>query len=210
MQHIGLLGGTFDPIHTGHLHLALTVLNKLRLDEVRLIPCYQTVHRPQAIATPKQRLKMTNLACEAYTHIICDDLEFKREGKSYMIDTLQTIKQAQTNTYLYLIIGYDAFMHFTSWKNWQDILELANLIVAKRPNYNNQQNECTQLLIQQYGIDFPAITSSRNGKISVLEINALNISASTIRENIKNHRDVSDVLPDNVYQFIKQEGLYGN
>lgn len=207
MRHIGLLGGTFDPIHNGHLHLATTVLQLLTLDAIRLIPCYHTVHREQPIATPEQRLTMTCLACQGQLNIQADDTELKRGGSSYMIDTLKTIKQSQENLQLYLIIGYDAFMNFTTWKDWQAILELCHVIVARRPHYSNQ-NETTTALIKQYGTDYHDIKSYPHGKISILEINALSISSTTIRQAIKKNKDVSDKLPNQLYQFIKQEGLY--
>lgn len=209
MQCIGLLGGTFDPIHKGHLHLAMAVLEKLNLDEIRLIPAYQPVHREKTIATAKQRLTMTRLACEGQANIVTDAIEYNRGGKSYMIDTLQAIKQLNTNASLYLIIGYDAFIHFTDWKEWETILKLAHLIVAKRPGHDHD-NQKTNALIKDYGIDSKNIKSYHNSKICVLEIDALNISSTIIREKIKNHLDVSDILPTNVFEYIKQEGLYAN
>jgi len=202
MQHInkiGILGGTFDPIHNGHLHVATTVLEKLGLDEVRLVPCYQAVHREQPLATPAQRFMMTQLACEGYTKLSCDDTEFKRGGKSYMIDTLQTIKKSHIDSQLYLIIGFDAFLNFSSWKNWPGILEIADLVVVKRPHSDNH-NDNTQLLLKQYG----------SPKIEILEINALDISATTIRKNSKEHKDISGMLSIKVSHYIKQEGLYAN
>lgn len=209
MQHIGLLGGTFDPIHNGHVHLAKAVLHQLNLDEVRLIPCYRTVHREQPIASPEQRLAMTHLACEGSATIRCDDSEMKRGGSSYMVETLETIKQAEPSSRLHLIIGYDAFMNFKSWKNWQGILTLSHVIVAKRPDYD-QQNDATTDLIKQYGADLNTLTLAACGKICVLEISALDISSTLIRKNIHEHKDLGDVLPPKVYHFIKQEGLYAN
>ena len=205
MQYIsklGILGGTFDPIHNGHLHVATTVLEKLGLDEVRLIPCYQPVHREQPLATPAQRLMMTQLACEDHAKLNCADTEFKRGGKSYMIETLQTIKESNIDSQLYLIIGHDAFMNFTSWKDWQGILEIVHLIVVKRPH----------VLASPHPHDLIAGLSAgpRSSAIEILEINALDISSTTIRKNIKENKDISGMLPIKVSHYIKQEGLYAN
>lgn len=206
-MRIGLLGGTFDPIHKGHIHLANAIKHAMELDEVRLIPSYQTVHREKPIATPEQRLTMTKLACEDLKDIVCDDCEYKRADQSYTIETIRTFKKHHPNDQLYFIIGYDAFLTFTEWKGWQDILNNANLLVAKRPE-TKLANTSTNTLLNQRQENSEIIKRFSNGKISVLEIDALNISATDIRNKIKNNLDVSNILPISVYNFIKYEGIY--
>lgn len=206
MQHIGILGGTFDPIHRGHLHLANEVQRLLQLDEIRLIPCYQTVHRDQPIATPEQRLTMVRLACQGFATLRCDDTEYQRGGPSYIIDTLQAIKQ-HSHAQLYLIVGYDSLIHFKTWKNWQGILDLCHLVVAKRPQYDDHHETALQLM-QAYGSTVQTMKTHDHGNITIVEINALAISSTAIRHHIKENEEVKNTLPDSVYQFIKQKGIY--
>ena len=118
---IGILGGTFDPIHFGHLRTALELHQALDLKEVRLIPCYQPVHRKSPIATPEQRLAMVKRAIEFEPALQVDDCEIRRKGPSYTIDTLTFLHEQFPNTPLCLIMGIDAITKFPSWHRWEDL-----------------------------------------------------------------------------------------
>ena len=132
---IGLLGGTFDPVHNGHIHLARSVYNALQLQELRLIPCNQPLLRSAASATAQQRLRMVQLALADDPGLIADDRELQRGGYSYTIDTLRLVRKEQAKTPLCLIVGMDQFVHFEQWRSWQQIAELAHIIVPTRAGY---------------------------------------------------------------------------
>src|SRR5476651_2279340 len=134
-QAIGILGGTFDPIHFGHLRMALELYQALDLAEVRLIPCYQPVHRKQPVATPEQRLAMVHKAIDREPALQVDACEIERQGPSYTIDTLITLHERLPNTPLCIFMGIDALLNFPSWHKWEAILQLAHLVVAHRPHY---------------------------------------------------------------------------
>jgi nicotinate-nucleotide adenylyltransferase len=134
-QAIGILGGTFDPIHFGHLRTALELCDALNLAQVRLIPCYQPVHRKLPAASPQQRLAMVKEAIAGEPALQVDTCEIDRQGPSYTIDTLQILSKNFPNTPLCMIMGIDALLSFSSWHRWEEILTLSHLIVAHRPQY---------------------------------------------------------------------------
>ncbi|MCC2667156.1 MAG: nadD, partial [Gammaproteobacteria bacterium] len=127
-QPIGILGGTFDPIHLGHLQIARSVAQAFHLAEVRLMPCYQPAHRILPIATPEQRLDMVRCAIQQEPLLKIEETEIQRQGVSYMADTLEILHQQLPQTPLCLILGLDAFLGFPTWHRYSKILELAHLI----------------------------------------------------------------------------------
>ena len=133
---IGILGGTFDPIHLGHLRMAIELYDVLDLAKVHIIPCFQPVHRKQPVASPEQRLAMVKCAVQDEPALFADDREIRRKNPSYMIDTLLELRAEMPGTPLALMVGIDAFLGFTSWHRWREILEQAHIIVAHRPHYH--------------------------------------------------------------------------
>ena len=129
---IGVFGGTFDPIHFGHLRSALEIGESLRLKEIRFIPCRIPPHRDEPLADPLQRLAMVRAALAGQPEMIADDREIKRDGSSYMVDTLESLRNEFVNDPLCLILGMDAFMELPTWHRWQDLLTLAHLVVMHR------------------------------------------------------------------------------
>ena len=133
---VGVVGGTFDPIHDGHLRMALEVANRLALDEVRFIPSAKPPHRDEPDATDLQRLNMVELAIMGEARFILDDREYRREGDSYMVDTLESLRDEMgRDVSLILILGSDAFLGLTSWHRWQRLLELTHIAVVVRPGF---------------------------------------------------------------------------
>jgi nicotinate-nucleotide adenylyltransferase len=189
-QAVGILGGTFDPVHFGHLRMALELYQALDLAHVRLIPCYQPVHRKQPVATPEQRLAMVQKAITSEPALCVDDCEIQRKGPSYTIDTLNTLQTTLPNTPLCIFMGIDALLNFPSWHKWENILQLAHLVVAHRPQY--------QLL--QTGI--------AAGRIFLHPVTSLEISSTDIRKQIAMGGNPRYLLPNNVYHYIKQHGTY--
>src|SRR5438552_2155932 len=132
---IGILGGTFDPIHLGHLRMAIELYEALDLARVHILPCYHPVHRKFPVASPEHRFEMVKTAVADEPSLFADDREIRRQGPSYFIDTLLEMRQEMPKTPLCLLLGIDAFLGFTSWHRWQEILDEAHLIVAYRPYY---------------------------------------------------------------------------
>jgi nicotinate-nucleotide adenylyltransferase len=206
---IGILGGTFDPIHLGHLHLAKTILQQTYLQQIKLVPCYQSPHRDQPLVSSKHRLEMIRLATASNPFLQVDSCELKKPRASYTVNTLQQMhKQLPEGFALCLIMGADAFQQFTLWHEWQEILQLCNLIVATRPGVDTSCKKLPK--------DFPATVVTHPirlhkkpaGLIWFTDIKPLNISATTIRHFIKNGKDVSAFLPEPVWHYIEKHKLY--
>lgn len=208
-QAIGIFGGTFDPIHFGHLRTALELYQALDLAEVRLIPCYKPVHRKLPIATPEQRLAMVYQAIEGEHAFKVDECEIQRKVPSYMIDTLETLREKLPETPLCLIMGIDALLGFTGWHRYEDILKLAHLVIAHRPQYHlPQTGTIAELLKQRIKHNTVAIHDSLAGNIILHPVTPLEISATDIRRQIAMGRSTRYLLPDRVYHYIQEHGVY--
>lgn len=208
-QAIGILGGTFDPIHFGHLRTALELYQALTLAEVRIIPCYQPVHRKLPIATPEQRLAMVERAVEFEPALIVDNCEIERKGPSYSIDTLELLRKNRPDTPLCLIIGIDALLGFPSWHRYEEILEIAHLVIAHRPNYQLPTNGVVADLLKHRLKKNPnSLHNCLAGNILFHPVTPLEISASDIRRQISIGKNPRYLLPDSVYKYIQQHGIY--
>lgn len=206
---IGIFGGTFDPIHFGHLRTALELYQALDLQEVRLIPCYQPVHRKMPAASPEHRLAMVRQAIEAEHALSVDDIEIKRKGPSYTIDTLTVLRKNLPDTPFCLIMGIDALLSFSSWHRWQEILELANLVVAHRPQYQLPHTGIVADLFKNRLHKTPtALHENLSGVILLQPVTALEISATDIRKQFAMGQNPRYLLPNNVYKYIQEHGVY--
>ena len=206
---IGLLGGTFDPIHNGHLHVATQLLQQLPLDEVRLLPCYQPVHRGQPIAGPEDRLAMAELACAAYPKITVDTHEMKRQGPSYMIDTLKELHRDNPKNHWCLILGQDAFQHFHTWHQWEEILNYCHLIIVNRPEASIHYPEAiNHLLSQHQTLEITTLSTRTHGALYFCTVPPLAISATHLRQQLPQHRVANNTLPDKVLEYIQEHKLY--
>jgi nicotinate-nucleotide adenylyltransferase len=206
---IGILGGTFDPIHMAHLRMALELYEGLDLAKVHLVPCYYPVHRKIPSASPDDRLKMVQCAIRNEPALYADDREISRGTPSYTIDTLLEMRKEMPNTPFCLILGIDAFLGFTSWHRWQEILEHAHLIVAHRPQYHIPNTGIiTDLLKARLQHEVSYIHEHLAGGILLRPITPLEISATDIRKQIAIGRNPRYLLPDGVYDYIKQHGIY--
>lgn len=206
---IGILGGTFDPIHSGHLRLAIELHDTLDLAKVHIVPCYQPVHRKEPVASPAERLAMVQVAVQDEPTLVADASEIERQGPSYMIDTLLTLREKHPNTPLCLLLGIDAFLGFTSWHRYQDILENTHLIVAHRPQYHLPTTGIIADLLQaRLETESHVIHERLAGAIIFRPITPLEISASSIRKQIAMGRNPRYLLPDAVYEHIKQQRIY--
>lgn len=206
---IGIFGGTFDPVHFGHLRPALEVQQALHLQEVRFIPAGQPPHRDQPFASSTQRLAMLKAAIVDQPGFVVDERELRRPGPSYMVDTLVSLRSEMETEPLCLILGYDAFLGLTSWHQWQRLIELAHLVITHRPGWNHDDlPDELQSLLQQHAMATMKLAEVPAGGISFVEVTQLDISATRIREQIRVGQDVRYLLPESVYEMIREQNLY--
>lgn len=204
---IGILGGTFDPIHFGHLRSALEVCEQLNLSHVRLIPSARPPHRNVPYATPQQRLMMLHLAMKNADNFVVDDRELQREGISYSIDTLLSLREDFPNSPLFLLLGTDAFVGIQTWHKWQDLLGLAHIVVIRRPDEIVTMPQDLNAWYQQH-LATANDTLTLAGKIWPVTVTQLAISATAIRTALLEGKSPQFLLPDAVIQLINQLGLY--
>ena len=202
---IGIMGGTFDPIHFGHLRPALEVSERLSLSQVRFIPCKVPPHRDQPMASPEDRLRMVGLAVKNTPEFRLDDRELRRDGASYSVDTLRSLRK-EFDEPLVLMLGADAFQGFSHWKNWREILEMAHIVISCRPGYKIPH------------LDFWAagrtvqtaeeLENSRAGKLLFIEVTQLAISATDIRRQRLEGLSARYLMPIEVADYITENQLY--
>lgn len=203
---IGIFGGTFDPVHYGHLRSAIEIKDIFGLDEVRLIPSAQPPHREQPHASVIMRTEMLRLAIENRPGLILDTRELDRQGASFMVDTLISLRHDFPEQPLLLIIGSDAFNQLTSWHQWQHLFDFAHLTVMTRPGFTLQPPD--DFFAARITNNKQELSEKSAGKLYFQPVTQLNISATKIREMIANHRNPAFLLPDSVVAFIKQYRLY--
>jgi len=204
---IGILGGTFDPIHYGHLRPALEVADKLALSYIRLIPNAIPPHRAQPLAAADQRLTMLQLAIENNLQFKVDDRELTREGISYTFDTLASLRQDYPTTALYLLLGSDAFLHIQTWHRWQELLDLVHIVVMQRPGELPEMNQNTRIWYQQH-LACSEDMNLLSGKIWLVSVTQLMISSTAIRSMIAQNQSTQFLLPDPVACFVRQNKIY--
>ena len=209
---IGVYGGTFDPVHYGHLRPALEVYEAFALSELRFIPCGQPPHRNSPQATGQQRQAMLEAAVAGLPGFRVDDREIRRGGMSYMVDTLRSLQVDVPDKALCLILGMDAFAAFHTWHTWREIPELCNLLVMHRPEFDPEQvivhAELKRLVAKSQVQDRSQLRNSRAGKLMFYPVTQLDISSTAIRKAINERRDVRFLLPDAVISLIDREGIY--
>ena len=203
---IGILGGTFDPIHLGHLRLAEEVREALALEQVRFVPAFQPPHRRTPIASASHRLAMVRQAVQDNPHFMVDTREYSRGGASWMVDTCASLRDDYGATPLVLIMGMDAFNGFTRWREWARILELVHLAIATRPGAR-AEDEAAELLAARC-CPWAQLDSASVGRIVEVPITALDISATHIRELSACGRSTRYLLPKPVQEYVTEHLLY--
>ena len=207
-KSIGILGGTFDPIHFGHLRAALEIFEQFSFQEVRLIPCKSPVHRTEPLASAVDRVNMVKIAIEN-SPLLLDEKEMRREGPSYSVDTLTELRKEYPDASLCMIIGVDAFLDLPSWHEWEKLLDLTNIIVMCRAGWEMPTNGVMYNLFKKSMLKPKEnIINFNAGKILSHQITALNISASTIRGYIQSGYSPQFLLPAKVWEYIQQHALY--
>ncbi len=202
---IGIKGGTFDPIHFGHLRPALEVSNALQLDEVRFIPVFQPVHRNTPSVSADQRCEMIELAINSQSVFKLDRIEIEHGGPSYTVETLKKIKDSEPESTLVLIMGSDAFAKFDQWRDWPGILKLANIVITHRPGEPMpNEGEVGRIFYQHW---VPMLTEDC-GQIVDIPVTQLDLSATALRAYLKKGDSVDYLMPKTVIDYIYQNHLY--
>jgi nicotinate-nucleotide adenylyltransferase len=188
---LGILGGTFNPPHIGHLIVAESVRDQLKLDKILFVPSYSPPHKLYSqVALPTQRYEMVEIALEKNRNFSASDIEIAREGKSYTIDTINTLLNIHPGTQLYLIIGLDNLMDFSDWKSPNDIISKVELVVMNRPGYDVEvKNE-----FKRYA--------------TIVKVPGIDISSSDIRRRVKMGRSIRYLVPFEIEQYILKKSLY--
>lgn len=208
-QAIGILGGTFDPIHLGHLRIGLEVMQDLQLNEIRYIPARIPPHREQPVASPEQRVAMLKLALAEQNRFQLDLREMQREGPSYMVETLESLRSQFFHAPLCLILGTDAFYGLNRWHRWQELFDLAHIVVARRPvELEPAPIELDKIIEQRQTANARDLHHSLNGHIFFHTVSQLEISASAIRDGISRGLSARYLVADTVWKKIKTDGLY--
>ena len=205
---IGIFGGTFDPVHFGHLRVALDFAEQLTLEQVRLLPCRQPPHRQLPLASADDRLTMLELAVTDNSVLSIDTRELQRDGPSYMVDTLMSLRNEMPHTPLVLLLGMDSFAHFDQWHQWQHIIELAHIAVAGRPGAPVSLERSVETWCRQYRIADDQCLAGVAGQIIFCPVTQMDISATEIRARFRQGRSPRYLLPDAVISFIEEKNLY--
>ena len=209
MSPIGIFGGTFDPIHYGHLRSAFEMLQVLRLSEVRFFPSGDPPHRGSTYATAQLRLEMVRAATAGQPGFVVDDREMRRDGPSYTIDTLISLRKEHPDASLGLIVGMDAFLGLTSWHRWDELLNLAHIVVAHRPGWRAPDIGALGDIIDRHGTHhIDDLHDKTHGQIHIHAVTQLEISSTEIRDLVAAGRDPRFLMPDVVRDIIVDNHCY--
>jgi len=207
---IGIFGGTFDPIHYGHLRPALELLETLELAGVRFIPCRIPAHRGLPQVTAEQRLALVRLALADQPGFMADDRELRREGPSYMVDTLASLREdVGPETPLCLIVGADAFRELHTWRRWRELTDWAHIVVMQRPGVLQSLPTALETFMAPRVLsDIQALRQNPAGGILFQPVTQLSISATQIRALLAHGRSPRYLLPEAALAYIHGRALY--
>ena len=212
---IGIFGGTLNPIHFGHLRTAEEVREAFSLDKVLFVPSAFPPHkRKEDMETPQQRIEMTRIAIAGNPYFDFSDMEVKRGGVSYSVDTVDEAKKNLPEAEIYFILGVDAFFEIDSWKEYRRFLSLCNFIIVTRPGYEKKSlGESLPLEVRSdfcYDAAKGCYCHTSGHSLNFLEVTLLDISSTDIRKRLKSGRSVKYLIPHAVEEYIKKHGLYGS
>ena len=198
---IGIYGGSFDPVHLGHLKTATSIKNELGIERLFLLPCYQPVHKQSLNYSSEQRLEMLSLAIQDFPELEIDTREILREGSSFMIDTLIELVEEFNNHTICLIIGMDSFINFKTWKQWDEFADLVHMVVLPR---SGDQPDKKSLDTFDLAKDKEHLKSELTGLLYFSNSKLIDISSSDIRDKIANDQDLDQLVPSSVINFLQK------
>lgn len=209
VRRVGILGGTFDPVHIGHLRGALEVAEFMDLDELRLLPNARPPHRDTPQVTANDRLAMVRQAVEGAERLSVDARELSRDKPSYTIDTLESIRaELAPNDALFLLLGWDAFCGLPGWHRWEELLQHCHILVLQRPDADVEPPDALRNLLAARSQNDPTALPGPAGHISFVWQTPLAVSATQIRQLLASGKSVRFLVPDAVLAYIEAHDLY--
>tara|TARA_B110000003_G_scaffold7613_1_gene7863 strand:- start:158 stop:754 length:597 start_codon:yes stop_codon:yes gene_type:complete len=197
---IGVYGGSFDPVHFGHLKTANSIKNELNFERLFLLPCFEPVHKNSLHYSSIERLKMLSLAIKEFPSLEIDTREIDRGGSSFMIDTLIELLEEYKENNICLIIGMDSFISFKTWKKWDQFASLVHLIVLPRISDQPSQNSLDTF---ELAIDKNDLKIKPNGLLYFSNSELIDISSTDIRDRIASNQNLDGLLPSSVINFLQ-------
>ena len=199
-KSFAILGGTFDPIHLGHIKTAKSILALTPVEKILFIPLGNPPHKDENnVSSAYHRLNMLNLAVEGEKDFLISTMEIERNGKTYTIDTIKELKKLLGNAIkFFFIIGTDELLLINTWKNYEELLKICSFIAVKRPGYKDKLLEDA----------VACLTKNYDANIRIVEIPPVDVSSSEIRKNIKNGISIKGLIDEKVLNYIKENNLY--
>ena len=210
LSPVGVLGGTFNPVHYGHLRSALELVQSLGLEQLRLMPSAVPPHREAPTCSATHRAAMVELAVAGEPHLACDSRELQRSGKSYTIDSLMDIRrELDADQSLCLVMGCDAVLSIDTWHHWQELLDWAHIVVIARPGWHLPQAGVVAEWLESYRLaSVDALRQKAAGGIIIEELRPLAISSTEIRDLLAAGQSARYLLPEVVLDYIETHNLY--
>lgn len=208
-RRIGVLGGTFDPVHIGHLRGALEVAETLALDELRLTPSARPPHRDTPQVSAKDRLAMVERAVAGLAPLVVDARELRRNKPSYTIDTLELMRaELAAEDQIFLLLGWDAFCGLPTWHRWEELLQHCHILVLQRPDADSEPPDALRNLLAARSESDPLALKGPSGQVAFVWQTPLAVSATQIRQLLASGKSVRFLVPDAVLAYIDAHGLY--
>ena len=208
-RRIGVLGGTFDPVHIGHLRGGLEVAELMQLDELRLMPNARPPHRSTPQVSALDRLAMVECAVAGVATLMVDARELQRDKPSYTIDTLELMRaELAADDQLFLLLGWDAFCGLPTWHRWEELLQHCHILVLQRPDADSEPPDALRNLLAARSVSDPLALKGPGGQIAFVWQTPLAVSATQIRQLLASGKSVRYLVPDAVLAYIDAHGLY--
>ncbi|WP_420827959.1 nicotinate-nucleotide adenylyltransferase [Marinomonas algarum] len=210
LNSLAIMGGTFDPVHNGHLRTAVEILDRFGYSSLKLIPCFQPVHKGKPGVSPQQRLDMVRLAISGDARLSVDAREIEREGPSYSIDTLKNIRaEIGADTPLIMVLGMDSFLSLPTWSQWQELTKYAHIFVVSRPGWEPDLISELSAFCEKYRANSSyELQCAPSGRLWFETLTPLGISSSMIRSLASKNESIAYLLPEPVQEYIEQHQLY--
>lgn len=206
---IGVFGGTFDPVHIGHLRLMVELRDALSLDAVHVVPCAEPVHRDMPAASAAARVAMLEAALADMARCRVDDREIRRGGPSYMVDTLESLRAESSDRPLCLLLGRDAFLGLPGWRRWRELFALAHVVVAARPGHGMEPApDLAAEVSSRWADGVAALRAAPAGRVLVCATTELEVSASALRAMAAAGRSLQWLVPREVARLIETNAWY--
>lgn len=205
-----MLGGTFDPVHNGHLRMAVELHERLEGARIRLMPCHRPPHRDQPGVEGDQRLAMLREAVAEEPGLVVDSRELEQDRVSYTAETLQQLRaELGPETPLAMVVGTDAFNTFDQWRDWMQLPDLAHIIVVNRPGFPLAPPESVAAMLNERRAHGPSqLQEAASGHVLPMELPLLEIAATEVRQRVAQGRSIRYLVPEPVWRTIRDQALY--